>query len=162
MPANLDPRIGTDAQSQDIDGLMFNSLVSFDAKINVQPDLATSWEEPDPLTWIFHLRSGVRFHDGRPLTSADVKFTFDSIMGIVPPGAAGPIISAKRGTFDHGDFDFGAGPCDHRFSFARAGLFVSVETGAALDWYRSGGRGGGFRPASGGHWAISLRERDPG
>ena len=52
-----------------------------------------------PLTWIFHLRPGVRFHDGRPLTSADVKFTFDSIMGTVPEGAAAPIVSAKRGSF---------------------------------------------------------------
>jgi len=99
MPANLDPRVGTDAQSQDIDGLLFNSLVSLDAKINIQPDLAKSWEEPDPLTWVFHLRTGVRFHDGRPLTSADVKFTFDSIMGNVPSGAPAPLISAKRGTF---------------------------------------------------------------
>ena len=100
MPANLDPRIGTDAQSEDIDGLMFNSLVSLDAKMNIQPDLAASWEEPDPLTWIFHLRPGVRFHDGRPLTSADVKFTFDSIMGTASPGAGTPIVSAKRGSVD--------------------------------------------------------------
>jgi len=99
MPANLDPRVGTDAQSQNIDGLMFNSLVSLDSQINIQPDLATSWEQPDPLTWVFHLRPGVRFHDGRALTSADVKFTFDSIMGTLAPGAGTPIISAKRGSF---------------------------------------------------------------
>src|SRR5208283_5516666 len=73
MPANLDPRIGTDAQSEDIDGLIFNSLVSLDARMNIQPDLAASWDEPNPLTWVIHLRTGVRFHDGRPLTSADVK-----------------------------------------------------------------------------------------
>ena len=39
--------------------------------MNVRPDLAESWETPDPLTYIFHLRRGVQFHDGRSLTSAD-------------------------------------------------------------------------------------------
>ena len=41
---------------------------------------AQSWETPDPLTYIFHLRSGVRFHDGRALTSRDVQWTLNSIL----------------------------------------------------------------------------------
>ena len=80
MPANLDPRAGTDAQSQRLDGLLFSSLVERDASMNLRGDLAERWETPDPLTYVFHLRSGVQFHDGTPLTSADVKFTFDSIL----------------------------------------------------------------------------------
>ncbi len=92
MPVNLDPRIGTDAQSQDLDGLIFSSLVAYDAQMNIIPDLAESWAEPDPLTYVFHLRRGVKFHDGRPLTSADVKFTFESIL-------SGAVQSPKRGTF---------------------------------------------------------------
>lgn len=92
MPTNLDPRVGTDAQSQRLDGLIFNSLVERDANMNVKGDLAERWEMPDPLTYVFHLRSGVKFHDGRPLTSADVKFTFDSIL-------SGAIQTPKRGSF---------------------------------------------------------------
>lgn len=92
MPINLDPRIGTDAQSQHLDGLIFDSLVSHDAKMNIVPDLATSWETPDPLTYVFHLRRGVKFHDGRAFTSADVKFTFDSLL-------SGAVASPKRGGF---------------------------------------------------------------
>ena len=80
MPANLDPRIGTDAFSERIDSLLFSSLVERDDQMNIRGDLAERWESPDPLTYIFHLRPGVQFHDGRPLTSADVKFTFDSIL----------------------------------------------------------------------------------
>jgi len=80
MPTNLDPRIGIDGQSERIDGLIFSGLVSLDAQRNVQPDLAEKWETPDPLTYIFHLRSGVKFHDGRVLTSTDVKYTFESIL----------------------------------------------------------------------------------
>jgi peptide/nickel transport system substrate-binding protein len=91
-PTNLDPRIGADAYSQHIDGLIFSSLVAHDAEMKVTPDLALSWETPDPLTYIFHLRTGVKFHDGRPLTSADVKYTFDTIL-------SGAIKSPKRGSF---------------------------------------------------------------
>lgn len=91
-PTNLDPRIGADAYSEHIDGLIFSSLVNHDAQMKVVPDLAESWETPDPRTYVFHLRRGVKFHDGRLLTSADVKFTFDSIL-------SGAIKTPKRGSF---------------------------------------------------------------
>jgi peptide/nickel transport system substrate-binding protein len=91
-PMNLDPRIGTDAQSEALDGLLFDSLLARDAHMNIIPDLAESWETPNPLTYVFHLRRGVKFHDGRPLTAADVKFTFDSIL-------SGAVQSPKRGSY---------------------------------------------------------------
>jgi peptide/nickel transport system substrate-binding protein len=84
-PTNLDPRIGTDGQSEHIDALIFDALVRRDEHFNVQPWLAQSWETPDPLTYIFHLRSGVHFHDGRLLTSKDVQWTLNSILnGSIP------------------------------------------------------------------------------
>jgi peptide/nickel transport system substrate-binding protein len=79
-PTNLDPRVGIDAQSERIDELLFDALVRRDEHFNLQPWLATSWDIPDPLTYVFHLRRDARFHDGRPLTARDVKWTFDSIM----------------------------------------------------------------------------------
>src|SRR5271168_1146076 len=91
-PTNLDPRIGADAYSAHLDGLIFSSLVAHDAQMNVVPDVAERWEIPDPLTYVFHLRHGVKFHDGRELTSADVKFTFDSII-------FGAVKTPKRGGF---------------------------------------------------------------
>jgi ABC-type transport system substrate-binding protein len=91
-PTNLDPRVGADAYSEHVDGLIFSSLVAHDAQMNVIPDLAESWETPDSLTYVFHLRKDVKFHDGRVLTSADVKFTFDSIM-------SGAVKTPKRGSF---------------------------------------------------------------
>jgi peptide/nickel transport system substrate-binding protein len=92
MPTNLDPRIGTDGQSERIDGLLFDSLVELDEHRIPHGDLAERWETPDALTYIFHLRSGVKFHDGRALTSADVKYTFDSILDR-------SVTSPKRGAF---------------------------------------------------------------
>jgi peptide/nickel transport system substrate-binding protein len=90
MPTNLDPRIGSDAPSERIDSLMFDSLVELDAQRIPRGDLADRWEMPDPLTYIFHLRPGVKFQDGRLLTSADVKYTFESIMN-------GSVLTPKRG-----------------------------------------------------------------
>jgi peptide/nickel transport system substrate-binding protein len=91
MPTNLDPRIGTDAVSQRLDSLIFSSLVELDAQRIPRGDLAEKWETPDPVTYVFHLRSGVKFHDGRLLTSADVKYTFDSVLDRT-------ITSPKRGS----------------------------------------------------------------
>jgi peptide/nickel transport system substrate-binding protein len=79
-PTNLDPRVGVDAQSERIDSLIFDYLVVRGADLNATPGLAERWEVPDPLTYIFYLHHGVRFHDGRPLTSRDVKWTFDSLV----------------------------------------------------------------------------------
>ncbi len=79
-PANLDPRVGLDAQSERIDNLLFDNLLSRDQHLAVQPNLAERWETPDPQTYVFHLHSGVRFNDGRPLTARDVKWSFDSLL----------------------------------------------------------------------------------
>src|SRR4029077_19866823 len=79
-PTNLDPRIGLDAYSERIDDLIFDDLLTRDQHLSVQPGLAQSWEIPDPRTYIFHLHPGVKFHDGRLLTSRDVKWTFDSLL----------------------------------------------------------------------------------
>jgi len=79
-PTNLDPRVGIDAYSERIDSLIFDHLLNRDEHLNVKPALAERWEIPDPLTYVFHLRAGVKFQDGRPLTSGDVKWTFDSLL----------------------------------------------------------------------------------
>ena len=94
-PNNLDLRQGTDAQSERVGGLIFDALVKKDEHYNLVPWLAASWEQPDALTWVFHLRDGVRFQDGRPLEAADVVWTIESL---IDPKVAG-LISAKSGSF---------------------------------------------------------------
>jgi peptide/nickel transport system substrate-binding protein len=95
-PLNLDPRVGTDAQSERIGELIFEGLVRRDEKFELQPRLAESWQIPDPLTYVFHLRHGVRFHDGHEMTSADVKWTLDSLL-------SGRIRSAKTSAYRYVD-----------------------------------------------------------
>jgi peptide/nickel transport system substrate-binding protein len=95
-PLNLDPRIGTDAQSERIGELIFEGLVRRDDDFELKPRLAESWEIPDPLTYIFHLRHDVYFHDGRAMTSVDVKWTLDSLLG-------GKLRSAKTSAYRYVD-----------------------------------------------------------
>jgi len=54
-----------------------------------QPYLAESWECLDPLTWKFKLRKGIKFHNGQPLTSADLKFSIYRIIGRIDPKYSG-------------------------------------------------------------------------
>ena len=79
-PNNLDPRIGTDDVSGKASQLIFNNLMTLDDHLRVVPDLAERLDTPDPTTYIVTLRRGVRFHDGHELTSADVVFTFRSLL----------------------------------------------------------------------------------
>ncbi len=96
-PLNLDPRIGTDAQSERIGELIFEGLVRRDDNFELKPRLAESWDIPDPLTYVFHLRHDVRFHDGHPMTSADVKWTLDSLL-------SGKLRSAKASAYRYVDW----------------------------------------------------------
>ncbi|HEV3040269.1 MAG TPA: ABC transporter substrate-binding protein [Candidatus Angelobacter sp.] len=80
-PPNLDPRVASDAQGQLISELIFDSLVRKDEHFNLKPAVAESWEMPDPQTYVFHLRHGIQFHDGRPLLAKDVKWTLDTVRG---------------------------------------------------------------------------------
>jgi peptide/nickel transport system substrate-binding protein len=89
-PTNLDPRVGTDGQSEHIDELLFDGLVARDANFHFTPALAESWELGDPLTLVFHLRDGVRFTDGRAMTARDVVWTVNSTRNgtVISPKAA--------------------------------------------------------------------------
>jgi peptide/nickel transport system substrate-binding protein len=130
-PTNLDPRIGLDAQSERIDGLLFDNLLSRDEHLSVKPGLAERWEIPDPTTYVFHLHSGVRFSDGRPLAARDVKWSFDSVL-------QGKIRSPKAGTYrfvDHID-----APDDYTV------IFHLKEPWTALLWNLAGGEGMGIVP----------------
>jgi peptide/nickel transport system substrate-binding protein len=91
-PNNLDLRQGTDAQSERVGELIYDSLVRKDEHFNLQPWLATSWERPDALTWVFHLRGGVRFQDGKALTADDVAWSIQSMTN-------GALVTAKGGSF---------------------------------------------------------------
>lgn len=89
---SLDPRRGRITPDRRLTTLIYSSLVRATAK-GIVPDLAERWETPSPTTYIFHLRRGVRFHDGTELSAEDVKYTYDTIRD---PAFASPDFSTFR------------------------------------------------------------------
>jgi peptide/nickel transport system substrate-binding protein len=76
-PSNLIPILSADSASSDISGLVYSGLVRYDKNLKLEGDLAQSWEvSPDGLSITFHLRHGVKWHDGQPFTSRDVLYTY--------------------------------------------------------------------------------------
>lgn len=79
-PGSLDPRIGTDQVSQRIHQLLYRGLVRREKDMSLVPDMALRFYMRDEKEWVFELRKGLHFSDGRPITSRDVVFTFQSII----------------------------------------------------------------------------------
>lgn len=77
-PTSLDPRSATDASSSLVLGLVHRGLTDVGPAGDVVPDLAAGWETPDATTFRFHL-GPARFHDGSPVTAADVVATYRSL-----------------------------------------------------------------------------------
>lgn len=81
-PQSLDPQVATAANDSRILVNMYDGLVrNGEGKLDIEPALATRWEiSPDGLTYRFHLRDNVRFHDGTPFNAEAAKFTFDRMI----------------------------------------------------------------------------------
>jgi peptide/nickel transport system substrate-binding protein len=147
-PASLDPRIGTDAQSEHIDELLFDGLVARDSSFHFMPALAESWTQSDPLTFIFHLRGGVRFHDGRPLTAHDVAWTVNSIRSgaVLSPKAAAYASVDSVATPDAQTVVFHLKHADNfLLTNLSTGAFGVVPEGSGRDFWRHPVGTGPFR-----------------
>lgn len=80
-PGHLNPAITTNGGVHAAAGLLFDGLVALDDSLRPVPALAVRWEiEGGGARYRFHLRRGVRWHDGRPFLSRDVKFTFEQLL----------------------------------------------------------------------------------
>lgn len=75
----LDPLKKTITPSNNIYYQMFDQLCTHDASGKLVPEVATSWKQINPTTWEFKLRHDIKFWNGDPLTSADVKFSVEKI-----------------------------------------------------------------------------------
>ncbi len=96
--SNLIPLLASDSASHAVGGMVFNGLVKYDKNMNVVGDLAESWEiTQDGLVITFKLRKGVRWHDGKPFTAADVLYTYQvTIDPKTPTAYAGDFLKVKK------------------------------------------------------------------
>ena len=99
-PRSLDPALSTDVPTGRAVGYVFDGLVRFTPDAQVVPGLARSWDvSTDGMTYTFHLRTGVKFHDGRPFSAKNVISTFQRVLDPKTKGGRGwplyPIDGAK-------------------------------------------------------------------
>src|SRR5882672_11632899 len=75
--SKFDPHFSTSSNDIRVSFNLFDNLTSRHPDGKLYPGLATEWKLEGPTTWRFKLRQGVKFHNGDPLTSADVKYSFE-------------------------------------------------------------------------------------
>lgn len=93
-PEALDPRFATSAVAMRLSALVAPPLFVIGEDLRPEPWLAQSVSQPTPTSWVVKLREGLRFHDGAPVTSDDVKWTFDTMLD---PAVGSP----HRGKLSH-------------------------------------------------------------
>jgi peptide/nickel transport system substrate-binding protein/glutathione transport system substrate-binding protein len=76
----LDPQVYGGSAWKVIVGLLYTPLAMYDKEGKIVPGLAEKWDQPDARTLVFHLRKGVHFQDGSPVTAQDVKFSIERIL----------------------------------------------------------------------------------
>jgi peptide/nickel transport system substrate-binding protein len=128
-PPNFDPMSNTTGRVISVVGACCNGLVRFDEfdANKIVPDLAESWQvSDDEKTYTFRLRNGVKFHDGRPMTSADVKHTFDMMRA--PPAG---VVSVRAQLLEAVTSIDASNPTIVRFNLSRKspGLLANLAGG---------------------------------
>ena len=104
----LDPARGYDTASWQFEEMLFNTLVDYDDGGQLVPELATDWEiSADSLTYTFHLRTDVRFTNGRPVVAADMRYAIERVLD---PHTQSPGAEFFRGIDGAAECDRGALP----------------------------------------------------
>ncbi len=85
-PVNLIPYGGVSTSNMWGKEFIYDSLLAWDKDLKIIPALAESYEQPDDKTYVFKLRKGVKFHDGKELDAEDVKYSFDMMKAPPAPG----------------------------------------------------------------------------
>ncbi len=75
-----DPHTESNQTSWEIHAVVYESLLFLDDNLNPVPGLAERWDTPDDRTYVFHLRQGVKFHNGREMTAEDVAFSLERVL----------------------------------------------------------------------------------
>ncbi|MGH7580722.1 MAG: ABC transporter substrate-binding protein, partial [Gemmatimonadales bacterium] len=100
-PASILPPLVEESVGRDIGDQIFERLAVLEpgeAPIDTgayRPELAAAWERSDSLTWRFHLRPGAQWQDGRPVTSEDVRFSFEVFSDTTLGSAASPHLAGN-------------------------------------------------------------------
>jgi peptide/nickel transport system substrate-binding protein len=92
---SFDPHLQNEILTSAVLANVYDALTEFDGESRIRPALAMEWRNPDDRTWVFRLRPGVRFHDGRPLTAEDVVFSFGRARTLPGTGLASYLVEVE-------------------------------------------------------------------
>jgi ABC-type transport system substrate-binding protein len=96
-PDSLDPANAESNPSEAVERMIYENLVKFDPKLNLVPGLAEKWEQAaDGMSWTFHLRKGVKFHDGTAFNAEAAKYFFDRMIGPEKPSRSGLFVGLVK------------------------------------------------------------------
>jgi peptide/nickel transport system substrate-binding protein len=88
LPPSIEPHMQGLDIFQKRKPLIYENLVWIDHALEAKPELAERWEQRSPTEYVFHLRRGVKFHDGKEMDAQDVKYSYDRVRDPkVSPGA---------------------------------------------------------------------------
>lgn len=94
-PQSFDPHLQNEVLTSAVLANLYDSLAEFDGGSGIRPALASEWLNPDERTWVFRLRKGVRFHDGRLLTADDVVFSLNRARNHPGSGVASYLVEVE-------------------------------------------------------------------
>jgi peptide/nickel transport system substrate-binding protein/oligopeptide transport system substrate-binding protein len=101
-PRSLDPSLSTDVPTGRAVAYLFDGLTAFDAAANVKPALAERWDiSPDGRVYTFHLRQGVKFHDGTPFTARHVRSSWLRVLDPKAKSGRGEPLYPIRGAREY-------------------------------------------------------------
>src|ERR1041385_3001263 len=150
-PRSLDPALSTDVPTGEMATLVFDGLTQFDADGRVLPALADRWTtSPDGRRYVFHLRPGVKFHDGTPLTAAAVRASLLRVLSPATKGGRGGPRARRAGD------RAGGGHGDRVHPHRAAGHLSQIPRNAGGQC-RAGASARGPRTAACRHRAVALR-----
>ena len=93
-PAGFDPHTISAIAATRVFNQVYETLIDFNPDMTFKGVLAESWEIPDDVTYIFHIRQGVKFHNGREMTAEDVVYSFQRVLGQTEYGDIGALGSS--------------------------------------------------------------------
>jgi peptide/nickel transport system substrate-binding protein len=94
-PVDLDPHLQNESLTSAVLANVYEALTELDEETRVRPKVASGWTNPDERTWVFTLRKGARFHDGRTLTAADVVFSLERARRLPGSGLASYLVEIE-------------------------------------------------------------------
>lgn len=126
-PVGLDPQKSAAGSTLTVTQLIYSSLLTYDQNMKFRGDLAESYQQINPTTYVFHLRPNAEWQDGTPVTADDVKYSFERMLD---PATGSPWLNIWKEAIAHIDVID-----SHTVRIVTNGPFAPLLSYLASPWY---------------------------